>query len=202
MKRAETLKEFTGLLLAYVGTGYNYYKISHIPSQKAHKTAQILKKVSEYYQTDLSQGKRQYRRKQGIANYALVSFKDIIVVLHTEGGNIDRQKEFKRITQKGITLEFSKFLTLILFKDERNKWTYRLGKDTFQFFKGELEVAFKNSNGKKFHTLKSMFNHLPYYIGIGKQKRELNKHIKELQKVSRSKTVSYTHLTLPTKRIV
>lgn len=187
MKRTETLKEFTGLLLAYVGTGYNHYKITHIPSKKSHKTAQILKKVSEHYQTDLTQGKRQYRRKKGIANYALVSYKDIIIVLHTEGKNINQPREFKRITQKGMTLELSKFLTLILFKDERDKWTYRLGKDTYLFFKGELEVAFNNSNGKKFHSLKAMFNNLPIYKGIGTQKRELNKYIRELQKVSRSK---------------
>ncbi|GIT98521.1 hypothetical protein [Sulfurovum sp. TSL1] len=187
MKRAETLKEFTGLLLAYVGTGYNYYKITHIPSKKSHKTAQILKKVSEHYQTNLSQGKRQYRRKKNISNYALVNYKDIIVVLHTEGKNIDRPMEFKKIGKRGIALDISRFLTLILFKDEREKWTFRLGKDTFLFFKGELEVAFKNSNGKKFHTLKSMFNNLPHYMGIGKQKRELNKYIRELQKVSRSK---------------
>ena len=186
MKRAETLKEFTHLLLSYVGTGYGYYKISHIPDKKSHRTVQILKKVSEYYQTQLSQGKRQYRRKRGIANYALVSYKNIIVVLHTEGKSIDEERDFKRIGKKGISLEISKFLTLILFKDERDKWTYRLGKETFLFFKGELEVAYEHSNGRKFHTLKAMFNHLPPYMGIWRQKIALNQHIKKLQKAKRS----------------
>ena len=116
-----------------------------------------------------------------------ISYKDMIIVLHTTGENIDKQGEFKTLTSKGIELVFSKFLTLILFKDERDKWTYRLGKSSYLFFMGELEVAFNSGNGKKFHTLKAMFNHLPYYMGIGKQKREINKRIKELQKVSRSK---------------
>lgn len=187
MKKAESLKEFTYILMGYVGTGYSYYKITHISNKKRHKTPQIHKKVSEYYQTSLSQGQRQYKRKQGKANYMAISYKNMIIVLHTIGENIDKQGEFKILTSNGFELVFSKFLTLILFKDERDKWTYRLSKETYLFFKGELEIAFKNSNGKKFHTLKAMFNHLPYYIGIGKQKKELNKYIKELQKISRSK---------------
>lgn len=189
MKRAESLKEFTHLLIAYVGTGYSYYKITHIPNKKTHKTSKILQKVSEYYQTSLSQGKRQYKRKRGLANYAAINYRDMVVILHTNGEDKDKPNEFKQLTQKGIELEFSKFLTLILFKDERDKWTYRLGKDSFQFFIGEVEIAFSNSNGKKFHTLKTMFNHLPPYMGIGKQKRELNKHIKKFQKSSESKKI-------------
>ena len=188
MKRAESLKEFTHLLIAYVGTGYCYYKITHIPNKKAHKSPQIIQKVSEFYQTDLSQGKRQYKRKKGLANYAAVNYKDMIVILHTKGEHQDKDYEFKQLTKKGIELKFSKFLTLILFKDERDKWTYRLGKDTFQFFMGEIEIALNNSNKKRLNTLKSMFNHLPYYLGIGKQKRDLNKKIKEVQKANQFQT--------------
>ena len=182
MKRAESLKEFTHLLIAYVGTGYCYYKITHIPNRKAHKSPQILQKVSELYQTDLSQGQRQYKRKKGLANYAAVNYRDIIIVFHTNGEHIDNPNEFKELTEKGVELKLSKFLTVILFKDERDKWTYRLGKSSFQFFKGEIEIAFNNSDGKKFHTLKTMFNHLPYYKGIGKQKKELNIYIRQIQK--------------------
>ncbi len=187
MKRAETLKEFTHLLIAYVGTGYCYYKITHIPNKKAHKTPQILQKVSEHYQTNLSQGKRQYKRKKGLANYAAVNYRDMLVVLHTNGEHQDNPNEFKQLTKKGIELKLSKFLILILFKDERDKWTFRLGKRSFQFFMGEIEIAFTNSNGKKFHTLKTMFNHLPHYMGIGKQKKELNKYIRKLQKLNKVK---------------
>ena len=174
MKRAETLKQFTHLLIAYVGTGYCYYKITHIPNKKAHKTPQILQKVSEHYQTNLSQGKRQYKRKKGLANYAAVNYRDMIIVLHTRGEHIDNPNEFKQLTKKGIELKLSKFLTLILFKDERDKWTYRLGKDTFQFFMGEIEIALKSRNRKRLQKLRDMLNHLPPYMGIGKQKKELN----------------------------
>ncbi len=181
MKRAETLKEFTHLLISYVGTGYYYYKITYIPNKKAHKTPQILQKVSEHYQTNLSPGKRQYKRKKGLANYAAVNYRDMLVVLHTNGEHQDKPNEFKQLTRKGIELKLSKFLTLILFKDERDKWTFRLGKDTFQFFVGEIEIVLKNSNRKRFHILRSMFNNLPFYMGIGKQKREINKMIKAKQ---------------------
>jgi len=188
MKRAESLKEFTHLLIAHVGTGYCYYKITHIPNKKAHKSPQILQKVSALYQTDLSQGKRQYKRKKGLANYATVNYKNMIVILHTKGEHQDKDNEFKQLTKKGIELKFSKFLTLILFKDEREKWTYRLGKDTFQFFMGEIEMTFSNFDGKKFYILRTMFNHLPPYIGIGKQKKVINKKIKECQKSNNTRS--------------
>jgi len=184
MKRAESLKEFTHLLISYVGTGYCYYKITHIPNKKAHKSPQILQKVSELYQTNISQGKRQYKRKKGLANYATINYKNMIVILHTKGEHQDKDNEFKQLTKKGIELKLSKFLTLILFKDERDKWTYRLGKDTFRFFVGEIEIALNDSNRKRFNTLKSMFNHLPPYMGIGKQKRDINKKIRELKRLN------------------
>lgn len=48
MTRANTLKELCQSALRYVGDGYVYSKITHIPIKKAHKTTQILQRVSKY----------------------------------------------------------------------------------------------------------------------------------------------------------
>ena len=168
-------------MLRYVGNGYAYYKITHIPIKKAHKTTQILAKVSKTYETNLTQGKRQYRRKQKIANYQMISFRGMIIIFRTSGKNEDGSNEFKKINSKGLELIVSEHLKLILFKDEREKWTYRLSKENYAFFSQELKKAYEKRNGIKYHSLKRMFNHLPIYMGIGKQKKELNKLIKELQ---------------------
>ena len=87
MYRVQSLKELCQSVLRYVGNGYVYYKTALVPLEKAHKTQQILKKVSEAYETDLSQGKRQYNRKRGIANYQVVSFRGIIIILRTYSFN-------------------------------------------------------------------------------------------------------------------
>ncbi len=187
MNKAENLKELCQGCLRYLGNGYLYYKISHIPNKKAAKTSQILLKVSKHYQTDLSSGKRQYRRKKNIANYQLISFGTTIIIFRTSGKNEDDPGEFKEFGKKGIELKVSNSLKLILFKDEREKLTFRLSKENYLFFSGELQKAHEKRNGKKFHTLKSMFNHLPFYVGIGKQKRSLNILIKKLQKDNRFK---------------
>ena len=187
MTRTTTLKDLCRGVLRYVGNGYVYYKITHIPIQKAHKTAQILKKVSDTYETNLTQGKRQYRRKQKIANYQAISFRGMIIIFRTSGEHKDNPHEFKKINSKGLELTISEHLKLILFKDERGKWTYRLGKENYAFFSQEIKKSFEKRNGIKYHSLKKMFNNLPIYIGIGKQKKELNKLIKELQHTYKNK---------------
>jgi len=189
MTRTTTLKDLCRGVLRYVGNGYIYYKITHIPPQKAHKTAQILKKVSDTYETNLTQGKRQYRRKQKIANYQAISFRGMIIIFRTSGEHKDNSHEFKKINSKGLELVVSEHLKLILFKDEREKWTYRLSKENYAFFSQEIKKAFEKRSGIKYHSLKKMFNNLPNYMGIGKQKKELNKLIKELQKNSNSQHI-------------
>ena len=52
MYRVQSLKELCQSVLRYVGNGYVYYKTALVPIEKAHKTQQILKKVSEAYETD------------------------------------------------------------------------------------------------------------------------------------------------------
>ncbi len=181
MTKAKTLKELCQIVLRYVGNGYVYYKITHIPSKKAHRIAQILDKVSKTYKTNLTQGKRQYRRKKNIANYQAIFFRGMIFIFRTSGTNEDNLNEFKKITRKGLELVVSKHLKLILFKDERDKWTYRLSKENYAFFSEEIRKSFEKGNGTKYHSLKKMFNNLPNYMGIGKQKKELNKLIKNHQ---------------------
>ncbi len=181
MTRVKTLKELCQSVLRYVGNGYVYYKITHIPLNKAHKTAQILNKVSKTYETTLSQGKRQYKRKQKKANYQSISFRGMIIIFRTSGEHKDNQNEFKKIDSRGLFLTVSEYLELILFKDERDKWTYRLSKENYTFFSQELKKSYEKKDGIKYHHLKRMFNHLPPYKGIGKQKKELNNLIRELQ---------------------
>jgi hypothetical protein len=182
MKRAENLKEFCNFVMRYVGSGYKYYKVAPIPSKKVAKKHEISLKVEKCYETNLRHGQRQYKRKLGKANYGAVMFLNFIIILHTEGENIDQAGEFKEITQKGLNIKLSEHLELILFKDNRDIWTYRLSNELYKSFRGRVEIAIKNRKGQEYHKVRGLWRGLPYYKGIGQQKRLLNLEIRELFK--------------------
>jgi hypothetical protein len=152
MKRAENLKQFCNYVIRYVGAGYKYYKIASIPSKKAHRKHEI-------------------------------SLNNFVVVLHTEGENIDQVGEFREIDpNKGLTLAISEHTEFILFKDNRNTWTYRLSNEFYKSFRGRVETAIKNRKGREYHNIRGLWRGLPIYKGIGQQKRLLNQEIKALFK--------------------
>jgi len=188
MKRYETLTELCKALPKYLGNGYEQIRITRIPSKKVSKTDNILKRLSNTYKTDLTQGKRQYRRKKGLANYALLSYRDIVIILKTSGTDEteDEINDFNRFN-RSLKLEISKYLTLILYRDEREILTYRIERETFNRMRAEFERSFKSKNGKKFHNLVKMFDNLPYYKGIGHQKKQLISDFKEWQKEHRTR---------------
>ena len=176
MKKSETLNDFVLNVIKYLGSGYKYYKVVKIPRKKLHKTHRILEKIGNKYQTNLTRGKRQYRRKKNIANYSAINFRDTIVILRTSGEHTDKEKEFK--TFKNLTVEISEHLTLIFFKNEHNRFTVRLDRLTFRRFKEDFYIAIKNGNGRNYNKLKKMWLNLPRYKGIGNQGSELHSFIK------------------------
>lgn len=178
MKTATKLKELCRDILRLVGTGYTHYKIVRIPSDKAYKTHEILLKIQNHYQTNLTRGMRHKRRAKKIANYGAIFFRDTIFIFRTAGENQDKENEFQLIGKK-MEFKLSDLVGLVLHKDERDVWTFRLSQETFQFFKGEYHLAFKHGIGKKYHSLESMWRGFPIYHGIGKQYLELRKNFSD-----------------------
>jgi hypothetical protein len=186
MKRAKRLKEFTKEIIKYLGSGYKYAKVVSIPSKKAHRSNEIAKKVSEYYQTDLSRGKRQHRRRKDLANYGAVMFQDrLIVILRTSGEHNDNDGEFKEVSKLEVNL--SEWIGLVFFKNELGRWTVRVSRETYRRVKLDIQLAIKNGNGRTYHKLLDMWRALPWWRGIGRQSSELHRFIKEeLKKYKRA----------------
>lgn len=194
MKVAKNLKEFTKEVIKYLGSGYKYAKIAYIPSKKRHRSHEIQKKVSEYYQTDLTRGKRQHRRRKGLSNYGAVMFQDrVIVILRTAGEHNDQPNEFREVHK--LEVQLSEWIGLIFFKSELNRWTCRVSRDTYRRIKADLQLAIKNGNGRNYHKLLDMWRALPWWKGIGRQSSELHRYTKELlKKYGRSWEPLYTGL--------
>lgn len=182
MKRIDRLKPLCVEILRYVGTGYKYIKFATVSDNKIDRLPEILNKVSMRYNSNLGVGQRQYRRRKGIANYAVLNFKNTIIILRTDGEHQDGENEFKLI-EKSIEFRLTPFLGLVLHKDERQThWTFRLSPDTFHNIKGQIQLAFEKNDGKLFHTVLSQWKGFPHYKGIGKQKTSLNLFIKNLKR--------------------
>ena len=180
MRYKTKLQDFCKDITRYVGSGYKYYKIARIPEKKIYKKEEIFKKVINEYQTNLTQGQRQHKRVKGKANYSAVCFKEFIMILKTDGEPINQDNDFLEIKSSGIALKLTNNLTLILFKDNRDKWTFRVSNEFYKAFKGKLEIAIKNKDGNDYYNLSKMWKNLPVFKGIGQQKIMLNQYIKEL----------------------
>lgn len=186
MKQTKTLKEFTKEIIKYLGSGYKYAKVAYIPPKKRHRSHEIAKKVSDYYQTDLTRGKRQHRRRKNLANYGAVMFQDrVIVILRTAGEHNDQPNEFREVHK--LEVQLSEWIGLIFFRNETGRWTCRVSRETFRRVKADLQLAIKNGNGRNYNLMKTMWLNLPYWKGIGRQSSELHRFIKEeLKKYKRS----------------
>lgn len=181
MRQPNNLKEYCKDIIRYVGSGYNAFKIVRIDENKAHRTNEILLKVSEHYKTNLSRGMRHKGRLKNIANYGAIYFKNTIIILRTAGEHTDKENEFIPIGKK-MEIILSEWVGLILHKDEREIWTFRLSAETFSRFRGDYFLAYKNKDGRKFHTLEKMWAGFPFYHGIGKQRIVLFEYFREWKK--------------------
>lgn len=181
MKIAKNLKEFTKEVIKYLGSGYKYAKVAYIPPKKRFRTKEIIEKVSNHYQTNLSRGKRQHRRRKQLANYGAVMFQDrLIVILRTAGEHNDEAREFREVNK--LEVQLSEWVGLIFFKNEFNRWTVRVSRETFRRVKADLQLAVKNGNGRAYYKLLDMWRGLPWWKGIGRQSSELHRYTKELLK--------------------
>ena len=176
MKRVTTLNDFVQNIIKYLGSGYKYYKVVKIPRKKQHKIAEICTKIQNSYETNLSRGKRQYKRKLNKANYGAVNYRDIIIILRTAGEHNDKENEFKQFV-KNLTVEISEHLTLVFFRNEHKRITVKLDKQTYKRFREDFYIAIKNNNGRNYNKLKAMWRNLPRFKGIGVQGSQLHKYI-------------------------
>jgi hypothetical protein len=192
MTKVKNLEEFCRIVLSCVGTGYSAYKINRIPSKKAQnslKLSKILDKVEKLYNTNLNKDGRYRNKKQGNANYRGFYFLENIYIFRTAGKQIANQENGFIQHNDKINFKLTENLELDLFRDERKRLTFKLGKTTYLAKKEKIKMAINNQDGRIFHNEIKLLGGFPRYRGIQLQKKELVKFINKLQK---SRRVKYT----------
>jgi len=178
-----SLKPFTRNLINYIGNGYIYCQVVKIPEKKTKKIKSIDKKITTKYLTDLSSGKRQYRKKKGLCNYKSLRFGNTIIILKTAKGE-DAYKKEKWSEILGHQITFRK-LSIVVFKDERDKITVRIHKSYLKEIMGLLELSISKKNQQEFNKAITFLYNLHKtlrYRGIQIQISQILKQIKSLQK--------------------
>jgi len=181
----DNIKDFCRTFLRYIGNGYTKMQISYIPEKKRYKANIISNKLKNKYETDLSSGKRQYRKKKGKCNYIGIQYQDkFFVILKTNGEDDSRNKE-KWINVYRKPIKLGNFLEIELIKDERGLNTFKLRKEVLKNIKTNIFLAIEKRNGTSFHKeIRKIYNlhRVLKYRGFYMQLSHILKEIKEEQK--------------------
>ena len=182
MKVFEGLKPFARTLINYVGNGYVYCQISHIPEGKMDEIKKIDKKLTKKYQTDLTQGQRQHRKRKGLCNYKALRFYNLILILKTTGED-ELKEDWENILGKEIVFVR---LSVVVFRDERGKLTLRIGKTYLREIRHTLDNIISKQKKKEFNEIITLLYNLSRtarYRGIQIQISNILREIKAMQKL-------------------
>lgn len=179
----DDLDAFFRSLMRYIGNGYTDAQISVIPHKKVHKIKHIDVKLRERYKSDLTSGKRQYRRKKGLANYAVLRFRDKLYIVLKSPGKDELDERWKSIYK--TPLQLGDILRLEIIKDERGKNTVKIEKNLLKEIRSSIFLAIEKRDGRRFHNeLNKLYNlhKVLKYRGIAMQLSSLLRDIKIAQK--------------------
>lgn len=178
------------------GKGYYYYFVGLIPEDKASKAKKIDKKIIDKYDIDLSKYQRNRRKQKKLANFYYLRWRNVFVVLHTDGDIMDDIKEKMddeffdiRVSQKGknrLTIPISNVVSfnVVMHSNKAQKRTVTVvySNSTFKEFKEDLDEILKYRSLSK---LKAYFDRLAYFpawAGIIKQNKLLLEEVYKLAK--------------------
>lgn len=193
MKIKDDIIQFIDYLLNCISNGkYLYYQLSYIPPEKAQNKeflAKLDSKVREKYQTDINKNKRLNLRRQDKARFISVRYKNILVIMRTEGDfENGKNEKWEDIRNKKIELKISDYTTYLIgfgkSKSKRNNKSLgstvsvALGPDTYNLIKLSCMDAIKYK--KSIRKLIYEWNKINGYngwSGINRQKIELKNYL-------------------------
>lgn len=167
-------------ILFYLTRGYTRMHVTYYPAKKSKKYNEIDEKIYRKYQTNLTRAQVDYRIKKGYKVYKFLRFENVMILMSNDGempDGIEEDDHFVDIKTGQKEVKFSEFLSFIFYIDERKKFTCRVGKQTLNYWRGNISHSAKKKNKKAILQEVRKINFIPPYAGVHKQKKELRKHI-------------------------
>jgi hypothetical protein len=179
---------FKRLTRDYFSNGYYYYFVVEIPE---HRTAeQVSKKLTEDYKVSNHSEIRNRRKKAGKANCNFVIFKNICVIVATEGEHETlKRRQFKDIRKKSLIIENHELKTGLFQKGGRLKTTVCLPQYRYRAAERKIEAIALHSVRKIVFELK---NFSPYtFEGIQNQRYKLIEIVNSKRKRARLQPIKW-----------
>lgn len=193
MKIKDDIIQFIDYILNCVSNGkYLYYQLSYIPPEKAQNKeflAKLDSKIKEKYQTNKNKNQRLYLRRQDKARFIAVRYKNILIVMRTEGAfEIGKNEKWMDIRKNKIELKISEYTTYCIgfgkSKSNRNNKnlsssvSVTLGADTYNLIKLSCIDAIKYKKSiRKLYFEWNKINGYNGWSGINKQKIQLKEYL-------------------------
>lgn len=163
----------------YLSYEYYFYCWVKIPE---HTTAwQVAKKLTEDYKVSRHSQVRQRRKEKGLAVCNFVIYKDIAVIVATEGDHETlKRRQFKDIRKKPLVLKEYELRPIAYKKGKRLKISVFLSEWRYRQVKNYLEKIALHDERKVKNYIKKSF---PYtFEGMQNQKFKLVKMVNEKRK--------------------
>jgi hypothetical protein len=160
---------FKRLTRDYFSNEYYYYFVVKIPPHTTQ--SKVSEKLTNFYQVSSHSQTRQRRKKKGKANCNFVIFKDVCVIVATEGEHDNlRRRDFKDIRKKSLVILGHEIKPLFDKNQKKLKITVIIPEYRYKLFTRRLERIALHNQDKVMNYLKNLS---PYtFQGIQKQRFE------------------------------
>lgn len=193
MKVQNDIIQFIDYVVNCIANGkYIYYQLSYIPIEKLEDKGFLAKldsKIKEKYQTNKNKNQRLYLRRQDKARFIAVRYKNILLIMRTEGDfEIGKNEKWEDIRKKKIELKISEYTTYCIgfgkSKSNKNNKTLgnsvsvTLGADTYNLIKLSCIDAIKYKKSiRKLYFEWNKINGFNGWSGVNKQKMQLRDYL-------------------------
>jgi hypothetical protein len=193
-------KEFTQLALNFLGHGYLEYTHFVIPERKIAKAEQIDKKMlAKYPEADYDKDRRYRNKKAGQANFAYLRWRNVGVILRTEGEVKERSEaeKFVRLDTEPFVFAVGSTIEIKIAKAKAGrKYTAYLSRQSFRAIKGVLRDNIRHRRHDVAEDHWERLKGLPAFSGILGQMRELTMWIRLESKLAGMKKWTGSRLVL------
>lgn len=174
-----TWQGFLQQIVDYVNKGYWYHCLTNYPEKKREKWRDIDRKLVYKYNGNYDKWTNYFRKRNGIANFAILRWQNKCVMLHTLGEIDVEDKEnmdvFFDIRQKPLILPISDSITFKILLTHKTEVYF--DRDCYRNLKAKYaEYAMKRMKNVLIESFNKL-NSIPSYKGIVEQKRSLLRFI-------------------------
>jgi len=145
MREFESLQKLLlSLVQYYLSNKYFYIHLFHLINRARDKYKKIDKKLSKKFSLNINKGDRQRRRSTGLANYAGLRYKNICLILRTDGFLDVKNENFIDMQESSAILDFGSVVKLEL-KFEEDEFIVKYHKRSYQNLKEIIKQISSNA---------------------------------------------------------